>query len=1371
MISPHISIVLSDRSWILERLGVEIQKRLSNIALNDAADPSADINYYITFACRKAPMPTLEMGFFAHMEQTPELQKLFYDTAGQLDLCVCMSATYSRLLAARGIDSVVTIPPGVDHDRFRPKLRIGIVGRAYHTGRKGEGLVAQLMDMAGIDWHFTGTGWPKPGRHLSDEELPDFYRSMDYILVPALYEGGPMCVPEALAVGTPVIASDVGWVSEFPHIPFRNGDAADLRRVLEGLLDTKRKLNASTEAYSWDNFAAAHDRAFHDLMARAEKGRKARRAAPPFQRPIRLLKHGNEHTSLGGPSIRVPKTAEALARIGVPARAATFRQIADIPEDIVHLFNVWNPKSALDAMRRLKAAGKMVVFSPIYLDLGERDFWQTELAAMPLDDTAALRQAHAAARAHQAGRGRLPEAVPGYNAMVSEMVALADHLIFLSEAERKALAGIGVTVEDERASLVRNPVDATIWQEGDPGLFRAAFLDGLEGPQDYVLCIGRIEARKNQLLLARAMRDMDLRLVLIGHEGDAAYAARIRAEGGDRVLMVGRLEAAGEMLRSALAGARAFALPSWCEGASLAVLEAAAAGATLVLSDRSSEREYFGDLAFYCDPGDPDSIRAALEAALDLPDRAGWATNLQAHVTTHNSWDRYALDSARAYARAAALPRPLPAADLPPVARPKLVFDITTLAHHKGRITGISRVESMLAKEFQSASENVTFICWNDHIHQFMEVPERFARLHQALKYCHRFDKLPDVDAVALPQDCTILVAGSAWMQNSRYILGLEALKLQSGCGLISVVYDLVPFKFPFWFNEGYAPIFRENFYRLATISDHILTGSRSCATDIAKALAERGEEDRAATPIRLGDPVLMAQGDGSSGPDPLRDTLQDKKFVLAVGAIHIRKNYEILHRVWARFADENLHRDLHLVIVGGTAWNGQPLADRIAADLRVNRQIHILNGVEDEDLAWLYEHCLFTVFPSHYEGWGLPVTESLVQGKLCLATSASSVPEIAPEFVEHIDPEDFTSWLQKISFYASSTAARTAREAAIRSGYRPVSWSRTATQILETVLQPRIRRGLRPLLAGEIAAAGSQAPPLTLGFSTDWHAAEGWGRWAARRKSAIAIKPRLVSQLLSLEQEQIRLLLRQRAHFGTAKSCSYSVTAGGQLLFAASTMPGGFPQEVILTIPASALDSAGILRLEFDFPTTSDRPPTSRQIGIGIESVTLLDSVNSNPLQALSKTELWVDGTVPAHLDFSLPAHRSLLASRLPYSAAWGLGASNGLFDLVIPILPDAGAQDVTVRCRPIATTKSPVQVSLYWNRQAVGSFRLTDDKPTELSLSLPADLLARGSPSVLSVETDAILTPQDLGIGSDKTLVGLGITDIIVTPRRNEE
>ncbi len=118
-----------------------------------------------------------------------------------------------------GKDSIL-IQPGVDHSLFKPKLRIGVVGRTYHTGRKGENLVRQVIDIPDIEWVFTGDGWPLPGRAIDDADLPEFYRTLDYVLVPALNEGGPMCVLEALASGIQVIGPDVGWVKEFPHISF-----------------------------------------------------------------------------------------------------------------------------------------------------------------------------------------------------------------------------------------------------------------------------------------------------------------------------------------------------------------------------------------------------------------------------------------------------------------------------------------------------------------------------------------------------------------------------------------------------------------------------------------------------------------------------------------------------------------------------------------------------------------------------------------------------------------------------------------------------------------------------------------------------------------------------------------------------------------------------------------------------------------------------------------------------------------------------------------------------------------------------------------------------------------------------------------------
>ena len=63
-----------------------------------------------------------------------------------------------------------------------------------------------------------------------------------------------------------------------------------------------------------------------------------------------------------------------------------------------------------------------------------------------------------------------------------------------------------------------------------------------------------------------------------------------------------------------------------------------------------------------------------------------------------------------------------------------------------------------------------------------------------------------------------------------------------------------------------------------------------------------------------------------------------------------------------------------------------------------------------DADLKVLYEGCLFTLFPSFYEGWGLPVTESLAFGKPCIASNRSSIPEAGGKLARYIDPNNLTN-------------------------------------------------------------------------------------------------------------------------------------------------------------------------------------------------------------------------------------------------------------------------------------------------------------------------------------------------------------------------
>ena len=133
----------------------------------------------------------------------------------------------------------------------------------------------------------------------------------------------------------------------------------------------------------------------------------------------------------------------------------------------------------------------------------------------------------------------------------------------------------------------------------------------------FVLNVGNIEPRKNQLALVRAMKSFpSLQLVVIGKVRDEAYARQCAEEGGGQWLYAGSLPHESELLRSAYAACEVFVLPSTLETPGLAALEAAACGCPVVVTAVGSTKEYFGTGAIYVDPDSIDSIVGGLRRAL-----------------------------------------------------------------------------------------------------------------------------------------------------------------------------------------------------------------------------------------------------------------------------------------------------------------------------------------------------------------------------------------------------------------------------------------------------------------------------------------------------------------------------------------------------------------------------------------------------------------------------------------------------------------------------------------------------------------------------------------------------------------------------------
>jgi glycosyltransferase involved in cell wall biosynthesis len=118
-------------------------------------------------------------------------------------------------------------------------------------------------------------------------------------------------------------------------------------------------------------------------------------------------------------------------------------------------------------------------------------------------------------------------------------------------------------------------------------------------------------------------------------------------------------------------------------------------------------------------------------------------------------------------------------------------------------------------------------------------------------------------------------------------------------------------------------------------------------------------------------------------------------RFILGMSTLEPRKNFTGLIAAFNRLAADRNHPDLHLVIAGGKGWNYEPIfAAAEASPFRV--RIHFPGFVADDDLPALYSLAELFAFPSHYEGFGIPVLEAMGCGTPVVCADNSSLPEVA---------------------------------------------------------------------------------------------------------------------------------------------------------------------------------------------------------------------------------------------------------------------------------------------------------------------------------------------------------------------------------------
>lgn len=295
--------------------------------------------------------------------------------------------------------------------------------------------------------------------------------------------------------------------------------------------------------------------------------------------------------------------------------------------------------------------------------------------------------------------------------------------------------------------------------------------------------------------------------------------------------------------------------------------------------------------------------------------------------------------------------------------------------------------------------------------------------------------------------DC-YLTMGLDWDHDKMEHLYRE--KCKAGLKVFNFAHDIIPVKFPHFYPSGKFDLFSVYFANMAWTADHIFCNSWCTARDLGDFFERVGAPNPPKSVVRLGDVLPQLEG---RGPSEEVARLIDKPYLLFVSTIEIRKNHETLYKAYVRLIEQGFDVPT-LVFVGMAGWRIDDFMYSLRNDPRVQFKIVILDHVTDSDLSHLYKNCLFTLYPSLYEGWGLPVAESLAYGKFCLAARAASIPEVAGDVIDYADPWSVPEWTEKIRLYCSNPQLVAEREKFISEHFRITSWEATVDQMLEAVQQ-----------------------------------------------------------------------------------------------------------------------------------------------------------------------------------------------------------------------------------------------------------------------------------------------------------------------------
>lgn len=371
-------------------------------------------------------------------------------------------------------------------------------------------------------------------------------------------------------------------------------------------------------------------------------------------------------------------------------------------------------------------------------------------------------------------------------------------------------------------------------------------------------------------------------------------------------------------------------------------------------------------------------------------------------------------------------------------------------------LTGIQRVqlsfiESLLRREDLS-TQRIEFVipvtpkgCFNvisrTTLESALSAPDRHSQIDRA------FECLAFSQRIEQTRDAVLLSLG---IPQSRDYFGLvRQARRHWGWRFAAFVHDCIPLTDPDYFTAAHVRNFESYIRSLTAEADQLFVSTSETREDLFNARLADG--DIKIVPLA----AFEEHGDASAELATLRRRypVLDRPFVLFVSTLEKRKNHALALRCWSRLVQEHGADSVPtLVLAGKMGWLVDELTGEIEHLTTLGIPILHLAGLTDREIAVLYRTCMFSIYPSFKEGWGLPISESLAAGRPVLASGTVAMMEVGGSFADYADPHSLQDFYTAVERLVFDDEYRRLRERHIREGYRNRSWDEFCIDIINGI-------------------------------------------------------------------------------------------------------------------------------------------------------------------------------------------------------------------------------------------------------------------------------------------------------------------------------